>query len=123
MYVGTENGRIYRIDLTAGQWAAPASLGRPASGFVSDILVDPTNKQYMEWDIANMLSGLSKLTNAMGGMVKMEMSDVKIDAQNLGAGETIQGYKTVHYRLVQNYNVNVKVFGRSSKSRSERRRI
>lgn len=83
------------------------------------LLVDPANKQYMEWDIANMLSGLSKLTNAMGGMVKMEMSDVKIDAQNLGAGETIQGYKTEHYRLVQNYTVNMKVFGRSSKSRSE----
>jgi hypothetical protein len=83
------------------------------------LLVDPSNKQYMEWNIASMLAGMSKMVNAVGGMIKMEMTDVKIDAQKLGAGETIQGYPTVHYRLVENYTVTAKVFGRSSKSRSE----
>ncbi|MFN2604546.1 MAG: hypothetical protein ABR582_17570, partial [Gemmatimonadaceae bacterium] len=44
---------------------------------------------------------------------------IKIDAQDLGPGETIQGYATHHYRMTQNYTMNMKMFGRSSKSRSE----
>ncbi len=83
------------------------------------MMVDPTNKQYMEWDMASMMAGMSKMVNAVGGMVKMEMSDVKIDAHNMGPGETIQGYQTVHYQMVQNYTMSVKVFGHESKSRNE----
>jgi hypothetical protein len=83
------------------------------------MLVDPANKQYTEWDMASMLAGISRTMSAMGGLVKMEMSDIKIEAHNLGAGETLQGYKTVHYRMVQNYTVSIKVFGRGSKSRNE----
>jgi hypothetical protein len=52
-------------------------------------------------------------------MVKMEMSDVHIDARNMGPGEMIQGYPTVHYQMVQNYSMSVKVFGHESKSRNE----
>ena len=43
IYVGTESGRIYRLELTSSTWSNPLSLGRPANGFVSDVLVDPTN--------------------------------------------------------------------------------
>ena len=45
IYVGTENGRIYRIDLAGGSWSAPCLLGRPASGYVSDLLADPTQSK------------------------------------------------------------------------------
>jgi hypothetical protein len=82
-------------------------------------LVDPANKQYMEWDMAGMLAGMTKMVSAVSGLVKMEMSDIKIESHNLGAGETLQGYKTVHYQIVQNYTMTVKVFGRGSKTRSE----
>lgn len=83
------------------------------------LLVDPTNKQYMEWNMASALAGLAKVMNAVGGFVKLELSDIKIDAQDLGAGETIQGYPTRHFRLIENYTTTAKIFGRSSKSRSE----
>jgi len=43
IYVGTESGRIYRLEFTSSTWSNPLSLGRPANGFVSDVLVDPTN--------------------------------------------------------------------------------
>ncbi len=82
-------------------------------------LVDPSQKQYMKWDIANMFAGLSKMMNAVGGMVKMQMSDVHIDAHDLGAGETIQGYATRHVEMTQNYTVTTSVFGRSSKTQSQ----
>jgi hypothetical protein len=82
-------------------------------------LVDPNQKQYMKWDIASMFAGMSKVVNAVGGMVKMQMSDIKIDAQDLGAGETVQGYPTHHVRMMQNYTVSASVFGHTSKTRSE----
>jgi hypothetical protein len=83
------------------------------------LLVVPKEKQYMKWDIANMFAGMSKVLNAVGGLVKMQISDVSIDAQDLGAGETVQGYPTRHIRMVQKYTVSASMFGKSSKTRSE----
>lgn len=83
------------------------------------LLVVPSEKQYMKWDIANMFAGMSKVLNAVGGLVKMQISDVKIDAQDLGAGESVQGYPTRHVRMVQNYTVSASMFGRMSTSKSE----
>jgi hypothetical protein len=123
---GTFAGSDGRIDIleTAAQGNSSMFGGKGSYFLMLDggkkmMLVDPANKQYMEWDAASTFAGMSKMMNAMSGLVKMEMSDVKIESHNLGAGETIQGYKTVHYRMVQNYTMNVKVFGRSSKSRNE----
>jgi hypothetical protein len=73
----------------------------------------------MKWDMASMLAGMSKVVNAVGGLVKMQMSDIKIDAQDLGAGETVQGYPTRHIRMIQNYTMSASVFGKKSVSRSE----
>ena len=83
------------------------------------LLVDPNQKQYMKWDIATMFAGMSKVLNAVGGLVKMQISDVRIDAQDMGAGETVQGYPTRHVRMVQNYTVSASMFGKKSTSRSE----
>lgn len=123
---GTFAGSDGRIDIleTASPNGSQMFGGKGSYFLIKDagkkmIMVDPTNKQYMEWDMANMLAGMSKMVNAVGGLMKFEMSDVKIDAKNLGAGETIQGYPTVHYQMVENYTMNIKIFGRSSKTRSE----
>ena len=121
-----ENGKLEILEASAQSTGGqPNMFGGKGSYFLTldggkkMMLVDPTNKQYMEWDFASMMAGMSKMVNAVGGMIKMEMSDVKIDAQNLGPGETIQGYPTVHYRMVQNYTMSAKVFGHESKSRNE----
>ncbi len=115
------NGRIDILESASGGnvFGAKGSYFLMLDGGKKMLLVDPTNKQYVEWDMANMLAGMSKMVNAIGGLVKMEMSDVKIDSHNLGPSETIEGYRTVHYQMVQNYTMNVKIFGRSSKSRVE----
>ena len=83
------------------------------------LLVNPAEKSYMKWDLAAMMAGMSSVVNAVGGMVKMEMSDVKIEAKEMGAGPTIQGHATRHYRMIQNYTVSAKMFGRTSKNRTE----
>jgi Domain of unknown function (DUF4412) len=82
-------------------------------------LVNPSEKSYMKWDMASMFAGMGKVVNAVGGLVKLQMSDIKINAQDLGAGETVQGYPTRHIQMVQNYTVSASMFGRKSVSRSE----
>lgn len=123
---GTFAGNDGRIEIVEASSASGSEVfGAKGSYFLvleggkKMLLVDPTKKQYMAWDMASMLGAMSKMVNALGGLVKMEISDIKIDAQNLGAGETIQGYPTAHYRMVENYTVSAKIFGRSSKNRSE----
>lgn len=117
------DGRIEILETASN--SSSETFGKKGSYFIVQdggkkmLLVDPNSKQYMEWDMAAMLGAMSKMVNALGGLVKMEMSDIKIDAQSLGAGETIQGYQTQHYRMVENYTMSAKIFGRSSKSRSE----
>lgn len=83
------------------------------------LLVDPSQRSYMSWDMARMFAGMGKAVNAIGGLVKMQMSDIRIDAQDMGAGETIQGYSTRHVRMIQNYTVSAKMFGRTSTTRTE----
>jgi hypothetical protein len=83
------------------------------------LMVDPNQKQYMKWDIASMMAGMSKVVNAAGGFMKMQMSDVHIDAQDMGAGGNIEGYPTRHVRMTQNYTMNVSVLGRSKKTQNQ----
>jgi hypothetical protein len=123
---GTFAGTDGRIDiLEAGPQGNTETFGGKGSYFLvldagkKMMLVDPTNKQYMEWDMQSMMAGMNKMVNAMGGMMKMEMTDVKIDSHDLGPGETIQGYATHHYQITQNYSMSMKMFGRSSKTKNE----
>ena len=82
-------------------------------------MVSPKDKQYMKWDMAAMLAGMSKMVNAVGGLVKMQISDVHIEAHDLGPGETVQGFPTHHYQMVQNYTMSASVFGHKSTTKTE----
>jgi hypothetical protein len=124
---GTFAGDDAKIEITETGGAAAANnpFGGKGSYFLvvdggkKMLLVDPSQKTYLEWDMQSMMAGMAKMVNALGGLVKMEMSDVKIDAQDMGPGEKVQGYQTKHVRMTQNYTVTAKVFGKTSKSRSE----
>jgi len=123
---GTYAGDNARLDILDASVAggSDAFVGKGTYFLVLDggkkmLLVDPAQKSYMAWDMANMFAGMSKAVNAIGGLVKMQMSDIKIEAQDMGAGQTIQGYSTKHVRMVQNYTMSAKMFGRTSTSRTE----
>jgi photosystem II stability/assembly factor-like uncharacterized protein len=79
IYVGTDSGRIYRLDLTGTTWSAPVSLGRPATGYVSDIMVDPTNPNRI-W-VAYSSAG----SNTVGGRV-FRSDSAGASWQNVTAG-------------------------------------
>jgi hypothetical protein len=122
-YAG-DDAKIEILDAASSAGGSEVFGGKGSYFIVRDggkemLLVNPKDKQYMKWDIANMFAGMSKALNAVGGLVKMQMSDVKIDAQDLGAGESVQGYPTRHIRMIQNYTVSASMFGRKSTTRTE----
>jgi len=122
-YAG-DDAKIEILEAASSTGGSEAFGGKGTYFIVRDagkemLLVVPKEKQYMKWDLANMFAGMSKVVNAVGGFVKMSISDVKIDGQDLGAGETLQGYPTRHIRITQNYTVSASMFGKSSKTRSE----
>ena len=123
IYAG-DDAKLEILDASASTGGSEVFGGKGSYFIVRDagkemLLVDPGQKQYMKWDIANMFAGMSKVLNAVGGLVKMQISDVKIDAQDLGAGPMVQGYPTRHIRMIQNYTVSASMFGKTSKNRSE----
>jgi hypothetical protein len=81
------------------------------------VYVDPNKKQYMDMQMDGMLKGLSSITNATGGLVRMQASNVHIDAEKVGAGPMILGHATVHYRLTDSKTMNTKVLFKTSTTR------
>ncbi|HEY8165716.1 MAG TPA: hypothetical protein VIF83_09210 [Gemmatimonadaceae bacterium] len=121
---GTFAGGSARLELTeAGQssdmFGPKGSYFLIPEGGEKMYLVDPSQKSYLEWDMESMMAGMAKLVNALGSMVKMEISDVNIAAQEMGAGEAVQGYPTRHVRMTQNYTVTAHILGKTSVSKNE----
>ncbi len=80
--------------------------------------VDPARHQYTVIDIAEMGKAASDMQAALGGMAKMEFTDVKVDLQDLGAGEPIDGYATYKYKLAQSFTMKMSMMGRTINSPS-----
>lgn len=77
----------------AGTWVIARNGGRDT------IYVDPASRTYLSrtrGDLAETISG-----------VQLQVSNLKIDRQNLGSGPVIAGYPTDHHRLTATYDVSI----------------
>ena len=106
VYAG-DDARLEIVDASSSTGGTESFGGKGTYFIVKNggqemLLVNPQDKTYMTWDIATMFAGMSKVVNAVGGLMKMQMSDVNISTQDMGAGESVQGYPTRHYRMIQN---------------------
>jgi hypothetical protein len=75
--------------------------------------VDPAKHQYTVIDIAELGKTANDMQTALSGVAKIEIANVKIDVQDLGAGEPLDGYSTFKYRITQAYTMNMSVMGRT----------
>lgn len=116
-----DNAKIEIIESGPGREAFgnPGSYFLMTEGGTKMMIVDPSQKQYAEWNMERMMASVAGVVNALGGLVKMEISDLTIDTKELGAGETINGYPTKHVRLTQNYKMSTRVLGKTSWSKTE----
>lgn len=78
-------------------------------------MVNPEEKKAVVMDP----SALGNVVGALGssGMIKMEVSDARVDVESLGAGESILGYATRRYRISRSHTMNVSVMGRRNSSK------
>ena len=91
IYAGTVQGEIYRIDKSGASWSAPVALALPRAGFVSDILVDPTNANVI-WatystagaggHVFRTTNGGTSWTNVSAGLPPIPVNSVEIDPAN-----------------------------------------
>ena len=75
--------------------------------------VDPAKHQYTVIDIGELGKTANDMQAALGGMAKIEIANAKVDVQDLGAGELLDGYATYKYRITQSYTMNMIVMGRT----------
>lgn len=107
-----------RIDFKEGQ--APGA-GEGSYVITKDAgqtfyMVSPKEKTYMKWDMDSMMN----MAGAMGGMMKMEVSDPKVETLLDEAGEPILGYPTRHYRFRTSYRMSMTVMGFRNESSNTR---
>jgi hypothetical protein len=81
-------------------------------------IVDPQKQQYFKINVDSAANFSMGSMNLLGGMVKMETSDVTAEMQPMGPGETIQGYSTLKYRLTTSFVSKTSVLWRKTKSRN-----
>lgn len=75
------------------------------------VMVNPKDKQYMEWDLDAMLQTLGELQQATGGMVKIDFSDASAEYGGASPGEAILGYPTTRHTMTTGYTLAMKVMG------------
>lgn len=78
-------------------------------------VVDPEERKAMVMEP----QALGGMMDAMGGMMKMEVSDVKVATESLGAGESILGYATRKYKVMRSFTLTVTVMGRKNVTRDQ----
>jgi uncharacterized protein DUF4412 len=81
-------------------------------------IIEPAKQQYIEINMDSLANVSFSSLNIAGGLVKMETSDVTVDMQPMGPGETIQGYTTTKYRLTTNFKSTISIFGRKKRSKN-----
>jgi hypothetical protein len=106
-----------RIDVT--QSMAPGGMMGQGTYMITNgpkgtvTSVDPAKQQYTVIDIGELGKTANDMQSALGGMAKIEIADIKVDVQDLGAGEPLDGYATYKYRITQAYTMNMVVMGRT----------
>ena len=73
------------------------------------ILVDPKEKSYAEMPVDALGQAMGGMIGGMGKMFKIKVSNAKFTTQDLGAGETIGGFATRHYRVVHDYDMDMQM--------------
>jgi hypothetical protein len=81
--------------------------------------VNPAKHEYTVIDLAELGKTASDMQGALGGMAKTEVTDVKVGIEDLGPGETLDGYATYKYRLAQSFTMNMTVMGRTISTPSQ----
>lgn len=74
-------------------------------------IVNPRERTYSATTARAFERVVATAMSAVNVAISNKLSDVRIESQRLGAGDTIAGYPTQRYRLTQEYTANIAVMG------------
>jgi len=79
------------------------------------VLVDPEKNTCSPWDVGAMLEFAGDVMDSMGGSVKMEFSDPRVQTLDTRDGGEMLGVPTTYYEYQTDYDMEVRVFGMGGK--------
>jgi hypothetical protein len=107
-----------RLDITESlsrggmMGAGTYMIMNPAKGTTT--MVDPAKREYLELNPSELAKSTAGLQQMVNGMVKQELSGVHVNIEELGAGETTEGYATLKYRITEEHTMKTSIMGRTS---------
>jgi hypothetical protein len=79
-------------------------------------MVSPRKREYLEFSVDNMARGLMGGATVPGGMIRMEVTDLKTSGEKVGSGGEVNGQQTELYRVTQEYGFSMRVMGRTNRT-------
>ena len=83
------------------------------------VLVNPQEKTYTPFDIAQITGMAGAALQSMGGMMKMSFTNQQFTKLAEEPGGEVLGHPTTHYRFRTSYDMDIKVMGMSQGSSNE----
>jgi hypothetical protein len=82
--------------------------------------VKPENREISEMPMATFEQIIGKALGLVGGIVQMQVRDAGINAREVGPGGDVAGLSTRQYRMTEEYNVRIGVFGMNAEEKHHR---
>lgn len=82
--------------------------------------VKPSEREISELPLATFEQIIGKALGMVGSVVQMQVRDAGIVANEIGAGGQVAGLATKQYRMTEEYNVRIGVFGMNAEEKHHR---
>lgn len=82
--------------------------------------VKPDEREISELPLATFEQIIGKALGMVGSVVQMQVRDAGIVANDIGPGGEIAGLATKQYRMIEEYNVRIGVFGMNAEEKHHR---
>jgi len=119
------DGDSARVEFVSGAkegWTATGNYLVTTDGGENVYLVNPKEETYGRFNMEEMMATLGAAMNMMeqmGGMVKMEFTDVSGEKLSEEPGGSILGHSTTHSRYQTNYTMSMKMMGFKQQNKVE----
>lgn len=117
----TSAGGDGRIEVEKGQFPnmGPFSSGPHAVIIMRDggnqiLFLNPDEKQYLSFKPLEMIEGMQKMLEGMGGSMSFDTAGTQLSLDSVGPGPSIDGHPTFIYRLRMGMKMTMSIMGQSN---------
>ena len=118
-WVDGDNSRVEFVSGEKDGWMSDGNYLITTDGGENVFLVDPDEETYARFSLQEMMSTLGQAMDSMeqlGGMMKMEFTDLSTEKLLEEPGGDVLGYETTHYRYQTQYTMRLSIMGMKQKN-------